>query len=127
MFSIFFSNLPYLLKGAVYSIILSTVTITFGLLLGVLLGVCSCYAPRPVRWVITLYAFVFRGLPVLVVIFLFYYAPARWGIDIDVYLAAGIALVCYSGAFVTEIVRGAILAIPVSQFDSAKSLGLKTL
>jgi len=127
MFSTLFASLPYLLKGAVYTIILSAVTIVFGLVLGCVLGTLGYYGPRLIRGLVAIYVFVLRGLPVLIVIFLFYYLPPVWGIDLDVYISAGSALVCYSGAFVTEIVRGAILAIPMTQIDAAKSLGLKRL
>ena len=127
MLTVLIPSLPYLMKGAAYTVALSAVTIVFGLMLGMTLGVIGCYGPRPIRYLVTGYAFVLRGLPVLIVIYLFYYLPVVAGIDLDVYLAAGLALVCYSGAFVTEIVRGAIIAIPAGQIDAAKSLGLKRL
>ena len=127
MFPVFFANLPYLLKGAFYTINLSVITVVLGLVLGATLGVLAYYGPRPIRMLIAVYVFFFRGLPVLIVVFLFYYLPPVWGIDLNVYLSAAIALVCYSGAFVTEIVRGAIGAIPASQIDAAKSVGMKTL
>lgn len=127
MFATLIASLPYLLKGAVYTVALSAVTIVCGLVLGCVLGSVGHYGPGPVRKLVALYVFVLRGLPVLIVIFLFYYLPPVWGIDLDVYVAAGSALVCYSGAFVTEITRGAILAVPAAQTDAAKSLGLKTL
>src|SRR5713226_8604112 len=127
MFPVFFANLPYLLKGAFYTINLSVITVVLGLVLGATLGVLAYYGPRPIRLLIAVYVFFFRGLPVLIVVFLFYYLPPVWGIDLNVYLSAAIALVRYSGAFVTEIVRGAIGAIPASQIDAAKSVGMKTV
>jgi polar amino acid transport system permease protein len=127
MSSVFVANLPYLLKGAVYTVALAIITIGLGLILGVVLGVLAYYAGKPVRALITTYVFVFRGLPVLIVVFLFYYLPPMWGFNLDVYVSAALALVFYSGAFVTEIVRGAIGAIPAPQVDAAKSLGLKTV
>jgi His/Glu/Gln/Arg/opine family amino acid ABC transporter permease subunit len=127
MFPVFFANLPYLLKGAFYTINLSVITVVLGLVLGTTLGVLAYYGPKPIRMLIAVYVFFFRGLPVLIVVFLFYYLPPVWGIDLNVYLSAAIALVCYSGAFVSEIVRGAIGAIPASQIDAAKSVGMKTV
>ena len=127
MFPVFFANLPYLLKGAFYTINLSVITVVLGLVLGATLGVLAYYGPKPIRMLIAMYVFFFRGLPVLIVVFLFYYLPPVWGIDLNVYLSAAIALVCYSAAFVTEIVRSAIGAIPASQIDAAKSVGMKTV
>jgi len=126
MSSVFFANLPYLLKGAFYTIALSVITIGFGLALGTVLGVLAYYGRKPVKAMIAVYVFVFRGLPVLIVVFLFYYVPPMWGFNLDVYFSAATALVFYSAAFVTEIVRGAIGAIPLPQVDAARSLGLKT-
>ena len=80
----------------------------------------------PIRATIAVYVFVFRGLPVLIVVFLFYYLPPMWGFNLDVYVSAAMALVFYSAAFITEIVRGAIGAIPLPQIDAARSLGLTT-
>ena len=71
------------------------------------------YGSKPVKAMIAIYVFVFRGLPVLIVVFLFYYVPPIWGINLDVYLSAAMALVFYSASFITEIVRGAIGAIPL--------------
>ena len=127
MSSVFVANLPYLLKGAVYTITLSVVTIGLGLLLGGVLGVLACYGSKPIKAIIAIYVFVFRGLPVLIVVFLFYYVPPIWGFNLDVYVSAAMALVFYSASFITEIVRGAIGAIPAPQIDAAKSLGLKTV
>jgi len=127
MRSVFFANLPYLLKGAFYTISLSVITVVFGLILGAVLGAVGYYGPRPIKTLIAVYVFLFRGLPVLIVVFLFYYLPPIWGFNLDVYVSAAMALVFYSGAFVTEIVRGAIGAIPAPQIDAAKSVGLKTI
>ena len=127
MLGTLFATSTYLLKGAGYTVILSAITIILGLILGATLGTLACYGPKPVKFAISTFTFVLRGLPILIVIFLFYYLPPRWGLDVNVYVAAGTALVSYSGAFVTEIVRGAILAIPATQIDAAKSLGLKPI
>jgi polar amino acid transport system permease protein len=127
MSSVFFANLPYLLKGAFYTVTLSVITIGCGLALGTILGALAYYGPKPIRAMIAVYVFVFRGLPVLIVVFLFYYLPPMWGFNLDVYVSAAMALVFYSAAFITEIVRGAIGAIPSPQIDAAKSLGLKTV
>src|SRR5881392_1508139 len=64
MFTTLFATLPYLLKGAVYTILLSAVTIVFGLVLGCVLGTLGDYGPGPVRKLVTTYVFVLRGLPV---------------------------------------------------------------
>lgn len=127
MFDIFINNLPYLLKGAVQTVWLAFASVVTGTLLGILLGILSVLSPWPVRSVITTYVFVVRGIPVLVWMFLAYYALPAFGITIgDVFAVIG-ALILYTGAFVTEITRGAVLSVPKGQIDAAKSLGMRWL
>ena len=125
MLDVLRANLPYLLKGAGYTVALASVTISLGLVTGVGLGIVSALAPKPLRLVVAAYVFVVRGLPVLIVVFLFYYVPPAFGLELDTYVAAGFALVCYGAAFVAEITRGAIEATPRGQIDAARSLGLR--
>jgi polar amino acid transport system permease protein len=65
-----------------------------------------------------------RGTPLLVQIFLIYYGLPALDLDIDGYRAAIVALGLFAGAHVSEIVRGAVGAVPRGQTDAAKSLGL---
>ena len=123
--NILIASLPYLLKAAVYTLWLSLATIVLGTLLGTVLGTVSVLAPAPLRGLVTLYVFVIRGVPVLVIMFLGYYLLPAVGLDVNVYVAVGASLVIYMAAFVSEIVRGAILAVPKGQVDAAKSLGMR--
>ncbi|MGI9384788.1 MAG: amino acid ABC transporter permease [Methyloligellaceae bacterium] len=127
MFDIFTSNLPYLLKGAVQTIWLALAGVGLGTLLGILLGVLSVMTVAPVRWGITAYVFVVRGIPVLVWMFLAYYALPELGIIVGDVTAVIGALILYTGAFVTEITRGAVLSVPKTQIDAAKGLGMQKL
>ncbi len=125
MFDILLSNLPYLLRGAVQTLWLALAGVLTGTLVGIALGVVAASAPWPLRAVITAYVFVVRGIPVLVWMFLAYYAlPAMGWIIGDLYAVVG-ALIVYTAAFVTEIARGSILAVPKGQIDAAKSLGMR--
>jgi polar amino acid transport system permease protein len=119
------SSLPYLLQGAVNTLWMSAVCVTLGTVVGVVIGILSVLAPAVIRWMITAYVFVFRGTPVLVLMFLAYFALPAFGLMINVFVAVGGALVLYTGSFVAEITRGAILSIPRGQVDAAKSLGMR--
>lgn len=123
--SILIASLPYLLKAAAYTLWLSLAAIVLGTVLGTLLGTVSVLAPAPLRALVTLYVFVIRGIPVLVIMFLGYYLLPAIGFDVNVYIAVGAGLVIYMAAFVSEIVRGAILAVPRGQVDAAKGLGMR--
>ena len=118
------ANLPYLLKGAVVTLWLSLIVVTFGTLLGVIVGLCANVGGRLVQALVTTYVFVLRGIPVLVVMLLGYYAFPALGFHANAYVAVGIAQIIYIGAFVAEIVRSAVLSVPVGQTAAAKSLGM---
>jgi polar amino acid transport system permease protein len=125
MVNVLIGNLPYLLRGAVVTLCLAVTVVTCGTLLGASLGILATGGNRIVRGLITLYIFVLRGIPVLVVMFLGYYAFPAAGIRVDVYVAVGIAQIVYVGAFTAEIVRSAILSVHPGQIAAAKSLGMR--
>jgi His/Glu/Gln/Arg/opine family amino acid ABC transporter permease subunit len=118
------ASLPYLLKGAVVTLWLSLIVVTFGTLLGVIVGLCANVGGRLVQALVTTYIFVLRGIPVLVVMLLGYYAFPALGFRANAYVAVGVAQIIYIGAFVAEIVRSAVLSVPAGQIAAAKSLGM---
>lgn len=126
-FDILISAFPYLLKGAVITFWLAVVTIVAGSLLGAVLGILSVFAPASVRAAITAYVFVIRGIAILVLMFLTYYALPAMGVLLGDYVTVSGALIVYCGAYVTEIVRGAILAVSRTQVEAAKGLGMRRL
>jgi His/Glu/Gln/Arg/opine family amino acid ABC transporter permease subunit len=125
MVNVLIGNLPYLLRGAVVTLCLAVTVVTCGTLLGAGLGVLATGGNRLVRGLITFYIFVIRGIPVLVVMFLGYYAFPAAGLRVDAYVAVGIAQIVYVGAFTAEIVRSAILSVHPGQIAAAKSLGMR--
>jgi His/Glu/Gln/Arg/opine family amino acid ABC transporter permease subunit len=126
MLNVLTGNLPYLLKGAVITIWLASAVVTAGTALGIALGILAATGGRTLRATITVYIFVVRGIPVLVVMFLGYYAFPALGFRVNAYVAVGIAQTIYVGAFAAEIVRSAILSVHPGQLDAARSLGLRT-
>ncbi|ASY60647.1 MULTISPECIES: amino acid ABC transporter permease [Sinorhizobium] len=124
MFYVLQSNLPYLLQGAIYTVILSVIVVSCGTVLGVGIGVLAAVGGKLLRSVITTYIFVFRGIPVLVVMFLGFYSFPALGLRLDAYTAVAISMIVYVGAFVAEATRGAIAAVPAGQMEAAKSIGM---
>ena len=66
----------------------------------------------------------FRGVPALVLLFLFFFGTAQFGLDIDAFTAAVLALGFRSSGYQSQIFRGAIQAIPQGQMMAARSVGL---
>jgi|SRR5581483_1074641 len=127
MFGILIANLPYLFKGALVTLWLSVIVVTLGTLLGAGLGLWAGVGGRLVRRLITGYVFVLRGIPVLVVMLLGYYAFPALGLRVSAYVAVGAAQIIYIGAFVAEIARSAVLSVPAGQIAAAKSLGMRRI
>jgi His/Glu/Gln/Arg/opine family amino acid ABC transporter permease subunit len=119
------TNLPYLLRGALVTLWLALVVVTLGTLLGTGLGILATGQSRILRAAITVYIFALRGVPVLVVMFLGYYAFPALGLRVDAYVAVGVAQIVYVSAFTAEIVRSAILSVHPGQIAAAKSLGMR--
>jgi His/Glu/Gln/Arg/opine family amino acid ABC transporter permease subunit len=127
VFDILFANLPYLLKGAVRTFWMAALFVAVGSALGIVLGSLSAMAPRFVGALITAYVFVIRGIPILVLMFIAYYAPTATMSGTWIPSAGGAALALYTGSYVTEITRGSILAVPKGQIDAARSIGMRGL
>jgi polar amino acid transport system permease protein len=122
---VLFSNLGYLLRGAVVTIELAVACLALSTVMGLLLGVAAFMGPLWLRAPITVYVFTIRGIPVLVLMFLGYFGLPALGIDISSYVAVGGALTLYSGSYVTEIVRGVLLTIDQGQILAGRSIGLR--
>ena len=125
MFDILIANLPYLMKGTVQTLWLAVVGVGLGTLLGMALGVTSAMVGGGVPALIGTYVFIIRGIPVLVWMFLAYYMLPQLGLVVGDVTAVIGALVLYTGAFVTEIARGAVMAVPRHQTGAAKALGMR--
>lgn len=100
-------------------------TIVVGLLLGVVCGI-ALLSPRAIlRWPVNAYVQFFRCTPLMVQIVWFYYAlPILSGVRIPAWIAAGLGLALYMGAFCAEIFRGGVISIEKGQWNAARALGM---
>lgn len=117
-------NWLYLARAAVNSASLAVLCIVVSTTLGVFIGVASSLRWRLIEGLTFLFVVIVRGVPLLVVLFTIYYSLPTFGWYIDPYPAAVIGLSFYFTFFISEVVRGAINAIPRGQVEAAKSLGL---
>ena len=124
MMDVLAKNLPYLLSGAIMTLWLSLAVVSLSTLLGFVIGTLGAVGGRTTRALVTTYIFILRGIPVLVVMFLGYYALPAFGYRANAYVAVGAAQIVYAGAFVAEIVRSAILSVPAGQIAAARGLGM---
>ena len=101
----------------------------FGLLIlgfgfGTLVAVIQVYGNRLVKTGAFTFEWIFRSIPAVILIVLFFYGPLRFGINITPFQAALVALGLRSAAYQSQIFRGAIQAIPPGQMMAARSVGM---
>jgi polar amino acid transport system permease protein len=120
-------TLDLVAEGALWTVIIGAVSVVISVVLGVALGVLLCL-PRGrwtnmVRWALTAYLQLFRGLPVLVTLFMVFFVSPSLGLRLGSITAAIVGLSLWGSANVMEVVRGAVQSIPKAQFEAASALG----
>ncbi len=116
---------PYMLRGSIVTIGVVLGAMVLGMTLGVFLALGQVYGPGFLQRPIRLYIWFFRGVPLLVLLFLFYFGVfSMIGINLSAFSVAAIVLGLISGAYQSQIVRGAILSLPEGQLKAARALGM---
>jgi polar amino acid transport system permease protein len=123
-FRLIVDSVPFLLKGAVYTVQVSVLAIVFGLVLGWALGLIAVSGVRWLRALAWAYVQFIRGTPLLVQIFLIYFGLPALGINVPAFWSGVIALGLNSGGFQAEIVRAGIESIDRGQTEAARSIGM---
>ncbi len=113
-----------LLLAARWTVVLSLAAFAFGGIAGLILLTMRIGASRALRNATKLYIEVFQGTPLLMQLFLVFFGLPLLGIDVQPWLAAGVGLTLSSSAYLAEIWRGCVEAIPRGQWDAAAALGL---
>ncbi|HLX22530.1 MAG TPA: amino acid ABC transporter permease [Usitatibacter sp.] len=118
-------ELLFVVAAVRWTLLLSVVAITAGALVGFAIALLRTMPNRFVRFAAAGYIQFFQGTPVLLQLFVFYYgAAAVLGLQIEAWPAVTLAFTLYSGAFLGEIWRGSIEAIPRTQWEAAACLSL---
>lgn len=117
--------LPILLMGAGVTIEITAFSVAIGFFIGLFVGIARISQFKILRIMAAVYADCIRGTPLLVQIFLIYFAlPIAIGQRVEPFIAAVAACGINSGAYVSEIFRAGIQAIDVGQMEAGRSLGL---
>ncbi|AOM84177.1 amino acid ABC transporter permease [Salisediminibacterium beveridgei] len=117
------SSLPYVLEGLGLTLFISLVSMVLGLILSLFLALARRSAQKWLRWPARLYISFMRGVPILIILFLLYFGFPYIGIQFTAVTAAVIGFSFNSAAYMAEINRSAISAVPKGQWESARSLG----
>lgn len=115
---------PFLLQGAMYTVLFAAVSMVLGLILGFSVAVVRVTKVPVVSQIAAVYVSAFRGTPLLVQIFVLYYGLPSVGIEFTPVTAGILALTLNVATYLSESMRGAILGIDKGQWEAGLSVGL---
>ncbi len=117
-------NTTYFLEGALLTLQITTLSVLFGMILGLIAGLFKMSKNRILYAIATAYIDFFRGTPLYVQILLLYFGILPLFMDAGPFMAAVIACSLNAGAYIAEIVRAGIQAVDRGQLEAAYSLGM---
>ena len=115
--------LHYLIPGLGITVSVTLIALGIGFAIGTLMAVLRVYGGPLLGPLAASYSMVIRAVPVVVIIFILYFVIAEI-VDLSPFLSGAIALGVASGAYQSEIFRGAILAVPPGQMTAARAIGM---
>ena len=118
-----FTTLNFIIQGLWITVWVTIVALAVGLVFGVVMALLRVYGNRFVRQVATVYSVVVRAIPVVVIIFILFFVIVEY-INLSPFLAASLALGFASGAYQSEIFRGALQAVPGGPMTAARAIGM---
>jgi polar amino acid transport system substrate-binding protein len=118
-------SIPFIIQGILVTLQFTAISAFLGFIWGTILSLFKISSFKPLVWFANAYTSIFRGTPLLLQIALVYYAtPQLTGYDIPALLAGVITFTLNSGAYISETIRGGILAVDKGQREAALSLGV---
>ncbi len=122
---IILDNLPVLAQGAGSTLVLVATALTCGTVFGVVACLGRMLERGLFFCICSTYVYVMRGIPEMLVMFWVYYcAPLVVGVRLTPFTSAAAAMSLYAGAFLAEIFRAGIVAVPRGQVEAARALGI---
>ncbi len=118
------NELFFILQGLKWTVLLAVIGFIGGGVFGILIALARTSKRRFARLVSSGYIALFQGTPLLMQLFVVYYGVALLGIDVNAWVAVAIAFTLHASAFLGEIWRGSIEAVPKGQTEAANALGL---
>jgi len=118
------NEMLFLLQGLKWTLLLSAIGFIGGGIFGLIIALARTSAHSALRKTAAGYISVFQGTPLLMQLFVVYYGIALVGISVEAWAAVAIAFTLHASAFLGEVWRGGIQAIPKGQTEAANALGL---
>ncbi len=127
MFGISIDQLLFIFKGAGWTLVLSGMGFVGGAVIGVPLALMRARGGTVVRAVTGAYVQLVQGVPLPVIMFVVYFGISIAGYDVPALIAAGLAMTAYSSAYLGEIWKGCIQAVPRTQWEAAECIALRPI
>ena len=124
MANIGFNEIYFLLQGLKWTVALTIIGFIGGGIFGLLVALARTAESKALQRATTGYIAIFQGTPLLMQLFVVYYGVALIGLNVDAWIAVAIAFTLHASAYLGEIWRGGIQAVPKGQTEAAKALGL---
>lgn len=118
------SDFTFLLLAARWTVLLSLIAFAGGAVIGLAVALMRISETRWLRWSAVGFIRVFQGTPLLIQLFLVFFGADLLGLNLGAWLSAALGLSLNAGAFLGEIWRGSLQAVPRGQIEAARSLGL---
>lgn len=118
------NHLYFLAQGAGWTVVLSLMAFVGGGLLGFCVALARISRSRTLRWLALGYVQLVQGTPLLILMFLSYFGLSIMGLSLPAIVAAGLSMTIYVSAYIGEIWRGCIEAVPKTQWEAAECLAL---
>ncbi|CDL84293.1 amino acid ABC transporter permease [Xenorhabdus szentirmaii] len=115
---------PMLYAGLTFTIPLTLITFALGISLGFVVALIRLYGPKPLVAVVRFYVWLIRGTPLLVQLFLIFYALPSVGITLEAFTSAVIGFTLNVGAYTSEVIRAALVSVPKGQWEASHSIGM---
>jgi len=116
-------NLPLFLEGVRLTLTISALSLVLSLPIGIFAGLCRVSRNRVIAFLSACYVEFFRGVPLLVLLIWIFFVLGRF-LRLGSYWSAIVGLAIFSGAFVAEVVRAGIQAVPKGQMEAARASGM---
>lgn len=127
MFGISIDQLFFIFKGAGWTLVLSAMGFVGGAVIGVPLALMRARGGRVLRALTGAYVQLVQGIPLPVIMFVVYFGISISGYDLPALIAAGLAMTAYSSAYLGEIWKGCIEAVPRTQWEAAECIALRPI
>jgi polar amino acid transport system permease protein len=108
-----------LLEGMLATVKLAIIGMVVSTVLGIAIGLARVFLPPPLSWLFVVYTEVFRNIPPIVQFFLWFFA-----VSLDLEMAAVVGLSIFHSAYIAELVRSGINAVPRTQWDASRAAGM---